>query len=89
MHLMTTVLMSRLANNESLFHHREVPPADNHYSRIILLDTTLKNWGTIKTISFATMLAIANHPKNKNPIQGISGGKIIPGDCHRFYRRHH
>lgn len=60
-------LLSRLANNESLYHHREAPPADNNYSRVILIDTTLKNWGTIRTISFAAMLAITNHPKNKNP----------------------
>ena len=66
------VLMSRLANNESLYNHREVPPADNQYHRVILVDITLKNWGTIKTISYATMLAIANHPKNKNPIRAVS-----------------
>ena len=58
------ILMSRLANNESLYHHREVPPADNNYSKIIIIDASLKNWGTIRTISFATMLAITNHPKN-------------------------
>ena len=69
------VLMSRLANNESLFYHREVPPADNQYARIILLDATLKNWGTIRTLSFATMLAIAKHPKNKNPCRVFGVGK--------------
>lgn len=61
------VLMTRLANNQSLYHHREAPPADNDFSRIILIDTTLQNWGTIRTVSFAAMLAIAHHPKNRNP----------------------
>ena len=69
------VLMSRLANNESLYHHREAPPSDNNYSRVILIDTTLKNWGTIRTISFAVMLAITNHPKNRNPCSVFLVGK--------------
>ena len=69
------ILMSRLANDESLFHHREAPPADNNYSRVILIDNSLKNWGTIRTISFATMLAITNHPKNKNPCRVFLVGK--------------
>ena len=69
------ILMSRLANNESLYHHREAPPADNNYSRIILIDSTLKNWGTIKTLSFASMLAITNHPKNTNPCRVFVVGK--------------
>ena len=70
-----TVLMTRLANNESLYHHREVPPADNQYHRVILIDISIKNWGTIRTLSFATMLAIANHPKNKNPIRVFLVGR--------------
>lgn len=70
-----TVLMSRLANNESLYHHREVPPADNQYHRLILVDITIKSWGTIRTIAFATMLAIVNHPKNKNPIRVVLVGR--------------
>lgn len=57
------VFLSRLANNEALYIHREVPPTHNNLQRIILIDATLKNWGTPKTIAFAIMLAIANHPK--------------------------
>ncbi len=59
------VFMSRLANNESLYHHRESPPSNNDYVRIIFLDCTLKNWGTIKALSHAIHLAIALHPKSK------------------------
>ena len=69
------ILLSRLANNESLYHHREAPPADNNYARVILIDTSLKNWGTIRAISFASMLAIAHHPKNKNPCRVFLIGK--------------
>lgn len=57
------VFLSRLANNEALYIHRETPPAINNMQRVILIDVSLKNWGTPKTIAFATMLAIAKHPK--------------------------
>ena len=69
------ILLSRLANSEALYHHREVPPSDNKYHRIIIIDTTLKNWGTIHILSFASMLAIANHPKNENPYRVFLVGK--------------
>jgi len=55
--------LSRLANNEALYLHREVPPAHNDLNRIILIDATIKNWGNPKTIAFALMLAISRHPK--------------------------
>lgn len=57
------VFMSRLANNEALYIHREIPPSDNDLKRIILVDVSLKNWGTPKTVAYATALAIAKHPK--------------------------
>lgn len=87
------VLMSRLANSEALYHHREAPPADNDYSRIILIDVTMKNWGTIKTISFATMLAIVNHPKHQNPcrvfVVGSSYHEISVGTVHDIIEAMH
>ncbi len=57
------VFLSRLANNEALFIQREIPPMNQDMARIILIDITLKNWGTPKIVAFATMLAIAKHPK--------------------------
>lgn len=69
------VQLSRLANNESLYNHREVPPSDNNYNRIIIIDVSLKNWGSIRAISFAAMLAITNHPKNNNPCRVFLVGK--------------
>ncbi len=59
------VFLSRLANNEALYLNRESPPASNNSKRVILLDISLKNWGTPKIVSFATMLAIAKHPKSE------------------------
>ncbi|NOQ71239.1 MAG: hypothetical protein GQ574_04525 [Crocinitomix sp.] len=57
------IFLSRLANNEALYLNRESPPTENDMRRVILIDVSLKNWGTAKTIAFATMLAIAKHPK--------------------------
>lgn len=58
-----TVLLSRLANNEALYINREIPPENNDLQRIILIDVSIKNWGTPKTIAHSIALAIASHPK--------------------------
>ena len=57
------VFLSRLANNEALYIQREIPPINSNLERIILIDISLKNWGTPKSIAFAILLAIAKHPK--------------------------
>ncbi len=58
------VFMSRIANNEALYIEREVPPEEDKFTRDIIIDSSLKNWGNPKTIAFATALAIAKHPKS-------------------------
>ncbi|MES2514462.1 MAG: ribosomal protein L7/L12 [Bacteroidota bacterium] len=73
------VFLSRLANNEALFIHREIPPAANNFERIILIDVSLKTWGTPKAIAFATMLAIARHPKTTIPCSAfVIGHSFTP-----------
>jgi len=73
------VFLSRLANNEALYFQRELPPVDNQLQRIILIDVSLKNWGTIKTLSHAIMLAIAYHPKgNEEASVFLVGEKYHP-----------
>ncbi len=57
------LFLSRLANSEALYIHREVPPAHHNLQRLILIDATLKNWGNPKAIAFAIAIAIARHPK--------------------------
>jgi ribosomal protein L7/L12 len=57
------LFLSRLANNEALYIHREVPPTQNNLQRLILIDATMKNWGNPKAIAFAIAIAIARHPK--------------------------
>ncbi len=61
------VLLSRLANNEALYLQREIPPTKNEEERIILIDVSLRNWGTPKLIAFAIALAVARHPKTDIP----------------------
>jgi len=58
------VFLSRLANNEALYINREVPPQQNDQERIILIDVSIRNWGTPKTLAYAVLLAIAKHPKS-------------------------
>ncbi|AZA53452.1 hypothetical protein [Chryseobacterium sp. G0201] len=57
------VFMNRLANNEALYIQREIPPEENIFERIILIDTSLKNWGTPKVLAFASAIAVIKHPK--------------------------
>lgn len=68
------VFMSRIANNEALYIQREVPPEADKFERILLIDTTLKNWGNPKALNFATALAIANHPKTAIPCRIMAVG---------------
>ncbi|WP_281232527.1 ribosomal protein L7/L12 [Flavobacterium gelatinilyticum] len=57
------VFMSRIANNEALYIQREVPPQADKFERILLIDSSLKNWGNPKILSYASAIAIAAHPK--------------------------
>lgn len=60
------LFMSRLANNEALYLNREMPPITDKLQRIILIDISLKTWGTPKILSYAFSLAISKHPKSKS-----------------------
>lgn len=57
------VFMNRIANNEALYIQREIPPEENIFERVILIDTSLKNWGTPKVLGFASAIAVVKHPK--------------------------
>lgn len=54
----------RIANNEALFIRREVTPEEDLRTRVFLIDTTLKNWGTPKILNYASAIALIKHPKN-------------------------
>lgn len=57
------VFMNRVANNEALYIQREIPPEENIFERIILIDTSLRNWGTPKVLAYASTIAVIKHPK--------------------------
>ncbi len=59
------VFVHRIANNEALYILREVPPESNQLDRNILLDSSIKCWGNVRTINLAIALAIAKHPKTE------------------------
>lgn len=59
------VFMMRVANNEALYLHRELPPVTDKQKRYMLIDTSIKNWGTPKLINLAASIALSHHPKSK------------------------
>jgi MoxR-vWA-beta-propeller ternary system domain bpX0/MoxR-vWA-beta-propeller ternary system domain bpX1 len=67
--------LSRLANNEALYIHREIPPANNDLQRLIVIDSTLKTWGNPRTIAFAVAVAISRHPKTDISCRTFVAGK--------------
>ncbi|ASK31946.1 hypothetical protein CEY12_18330 [Chryseobacterium sp. T16E-39] len=69
------VFMSRVANNETLYIQREVPPEENVFERIILIDTSLRNWGTPKVIAYASAIAVIKHPKAHSECQVFTLGQ--------------
>jgi hypothetical protein len=54
-------LTARLVNNEALYLRREEPPRPLARPRAILLDTTLRLWGTPRVFGLAAALAWAYH----------------------------
>ena len=78
------VFMSRVANNETLFIQREIPPEENRFERIILIDTSLRNWGTPKVLAFASALAVIKHPKANSECKVFALGETkIPISLNR------
>ncbi|WP_157547137.1 hypothetical protein [Kordia zhangzhouensis] len=59
------IFLHRIANKEALFVRRETTPEEDLRTRIFLIDTTIKNWGTPKILSFATAFSLIHHPKNE------------------------
>jgi hypothetical protein len=51
------VLTARLANQEALYLRKEAPPEEDKRSKNILLDTTIRVWGTPRALGLAACLA--------------------------------
>jgi len=62
----TDVFLSRIANNEALYFEREKAPEANEKVQVVMVDVSLKNWGTPKLLAHAIALAIQQHPNAKN-----------------------
>ncbi|MDR6923020.1 hypothetical protein [Chryseobacterium sp. 2987] len=71
------VFMNRVANNEALYIQREIPPEENIFERIILIDTSIKNWGTPKVLAFASAIAVIKHPKAHSECKVFALGQTI------------
>ena len=71
------LLLSRLANGEALYVNREEPPQKDRPERVILIDVSIRNWGTPKTIAYALLLAIARHPKTDIPCTAFAVGNTV------------
>ncbi|HAA14250.1 MAG TPA: hypothetical protein DCE41_22180, partial [Cytophagales bacterium] len=75
------VFLSRLANGEALYLRREEPPASEEFQRIILVDISMKNWGTPKLIALSILVAIAHHPKSDITCTAFAvGNQLMPLD---------
>ncbi|PWV51444.1 hypothetical protein [Chitinophaga sp. S165] len=61
-------LMARLANNEALYLRREELPDDEPGQRFILIDKSIKTWGTPHILEMAAALACAIDNKQKAEI---------------------
>ncbi|PTX62879.1 hypothetical protein C8N46_102279 [Kordia periserrulae] len=69
------IFLHRIANKEALFIRRETTPEEDLRTRIFLIDTTIKNWGTPKILSFATAFSFIHHPKNNMYFQPYALGE--------------
>lgn len=68
------LFLSRLANNEALFLKRESPPQHDSFERQVLIDSSIQNWGAVKLMAHALLLAIAKHPKTNIPCKAFLMG---------------
>jgi hypothetical protein len=70
-------LMARLANNEALYLRREEPPRPQARPHTILLDTTLRLWGTPRVFGLAAALVWAHHaqqPRHRAAVRAYALG---------------
>ncbi|WP_420574005.1 hypothetical protein [Kordia sp.] len=68
------IFLHRIANKEALFIRRETTPEEDLRTRIFLIDTTIKSWGTPKTLLYATAFSLIHHPKNEMNFQPYALG---------------
>ena len=62
------LLMTRLAQNESLYFQREHPPESAPLQRLVLLDHGIRFWGLPRLFSLATALGLNEHPDSQREL---------------------
>ncbi len=72
--------MARIVNNEALYLRKEAPPSRADMMRCVLIDTTIKMWGTPKVFAIAAALANSQQKGTVVTAFGIGGHDIIPLD---------
>lgn len=72
-------LMVRLANNEALYLRREQLPADYQPERFLLVDTSIRMWGTPRLLAMAAALACSlQNKKGDLPAYALMGEAYTP-----------
>ncbi|WP_373550306.1 hypothetical protein [Haliscomenobacter sp.] len=72
-------LSARLVNNEALYLRRETPPDPQVQERVILVDTSLRLWGTPRVFAVSAALGCALNNHQKAGISAFALGKEIFG----------
>lgn len=72
-------LMVRLANNEALYLRREQLPSDYQPERFLLVDTSIRMWGTPRLLAMAAALACSlQNKKGEMPAYALTGYDYTP-----------
>ena len=72
-------LTARLANSEALYLRREEPPAPLSEKRVILVDTTIRLWGTPRVFALASALGCLPYQKPFKQVQAFA----LAGTTHK------
>lgn len=68
-------LSARLVNNEALYLRRETPPDPQVQERVILVDTSLRLWGTPRVFAVAAALGCALNNPHKAKVTAFALGQ--------------
>ena len=69
-----TLLLTRLVHNEALYLRREEPPNNPKTRRLILLDTTIKLWGTPRVFAVSAAIACTQKLRPNETVEAYTLG---------------
>lgn len=70
-------LSARLVNNEALYLRRETPPDPQVQERVLLVDVSLRLWGTPRVFAVAAALGCALNNPQKAKVMAFAVGKEV------------